>query len=116
MTEKDCLFCKIIAGEIPSDKVHEDDQCIAFRDISPQAPCHVLVVPKKHISTLSDLTDADSELAGHLVVVASKIATEEGGDEKGYRLVWNCGEGAGQTVFHIHLHLLSGRGFKWPPG
>jgi histidine triad (HIT) family protein len=112
----DCLFCKIIAGEIPSDKVFEDENVFAFRDISPVAPLHVLIIPKKHISTINDLETSDAETMGNLFLAAKTIAKQEGYDEAGYRTVMNCGEAAGQTVFHIHLHLLAGRELTWPPG
>ena len=114
MIEK-TLFEKIANREIPADLVFEDDLCIAFRDINPQAPTHVLIVPRKPIPTLDDLTEEDERLVGHLFLVASKIAKQEGLN-KGYRTVFNCGEEAGQTVFHIHLHLLGGRSLAWPPG
>ncbi|MCG8013774.1 MAG: histidine triad nucleotide-binding protein [Candidatus Thiodiazotropha weberae] len=96
--------------------VYEDDDVLAFRDINPQAPCHVLIIPKKHISTLNDLTEQDAELVGKLYLAAAKVAKQEGIDEAGYRTVMNCNEQAGQTVFHIHLHLLGGRRMNWPPG
>lgn len=114
MPEK-TLFEKIADHEIPADLVYEDDQCVAFRDISPQAPTHILIVPRKPIPTLDDLIEEDEALVGHLFVVASKLAKQEGLDD-GYRTVFNCGEAAGQTVFHIHLHLLGGRTLSWPPG
>ena len=110
------LFEKIIAGQIPADIVYEDDHCVAFRDINPQAPTHVLVIPRRHVATTDDLADGDAELVGRMALAAAKIAREEGVAEDGYRLVFNCNAGAGQTVFHIHLHLLGGRGFSWPPG
>lgn len=112
----DCLFCKIIAGEIPSDKVYEDEHVYAFRDISPVAPLHVLIIPKKHISMINDLEDDDAITMGRLFVAAKKITKELGVDEGGYRTVMNCGEDAGQTVFHVHMHLLAGRELTWPPG
>lgn len=112
----DCLFCKMIKGEIKPDVVLETDDVLAFRDINPQAPTHVLVVPKQHISTINDL-DVDHEaLIGKLYLAAKDVAQQEGISESGYRTVMNCGEGAGQSVFHIHLHLLGGRKMKWPPG
>jgi histidine triad (HIT) family protein len=114
MAEK-TLFQKIIDREIPSDIVYEDDQCVAFRDVNPQAPTHILVVPRKPIPTLDDLTEEDAPLVGHLFVVAKQIASDEG-LEDGYRTVFNCGEQAQQSVFHLHLHLLGGRSFSWPPG
>ncbi|MCG7871736.1 MAG: histidine triad nucleotide-binding protein [Candidatus Thiodiazotropha lotti] len=112
----DCLFCKFVSGEISPQTVYEDDDVLAFRDINPQAPCHVLIIPKKHISTLNDLTEQDAELVGKLYLAAAKVAKQEGIDEAGYRTVMNCNEQAGQTVFHIHLHLLGGRRMNWPPG
>lgn len=112
----DCLFCKMVSGEIQPDLVYEDDQVLAFRDISPQAPTHVLVIPKKHISTTNDIEPEDAELVGALHLAAKKVAADEGIAETGYRTVMNCNEGAGQAVFHIHLHLLGGRPMRWPPG
>ena len=111
-----CLFCRIIAGEIPSSKVFEDADLFAFNDINPQAPLHVLIVPKKHIATTNDLTAADEALVGKLVRRAAAIAKEKGFDQRGYRTLLNCNAEAGQTVFHIHLHLLAGRHLGWPPG
>ncbi|MEE9218336.1 MAG: histidine triad nucleotide-binding protein [Acidobacteriota bacterium] len=113
---KDCLFCKMVRREIPTKIQYEDDRVFAFHDINPQAPTHVLVIPKKHFSTLDDLADPDRELAGHLMLKASEIARDLGHAEKGYRLVANCRAEAGQSVFHIHLHVLGGRRFAWPPG
>ena len=112
----DCLFCKIIAKEIPSKTVYEDDQAVAFEDINPQAPTHILVLPRKHIAGLNDLAAADAALVGHLHLVAAKLARERGIADSGYRTVLNTGRGAGQSVFHLHLHLLGGRGMRWPPG
>jgi histidine triad (HIT) family protein len=112
----DCLFCKIIAGQIPARKVHEDERCLGFLDINPQAPTHALFVPRRHVETLNDTTIEDRELLGHLVFSASKVAREKGFAESGYRLVMNCNADAGQTVFHVHLHLLGGRAMAWPPG
>jgi len=111
-----CLFCKIIEREIPAAIVFEDDQMIAFNDINPQAPTHVLIVPKRHIETLTDLTEGDDEIVGALVRRAAAIAAERGFAAKGYRTVFNTNRDAGQTVFHIHLHLLGGRSMTWPPG
>jgi len=112
----DCLFCKFVSGEIQPNTVYEDDHVLAFRDINPQAPTHVLVVPKRHIATLNDLTGEDAELVGRLYLAARQVARQEGIDEPGYRTVINCNEQAGQSVFHIHLHLLGGRDMAWPPG
>jgi histidine triad (HIT) family protein len=112
---QDNLFLKIIERKIPANIVYEDDQCLAFRDINPQAPVHVLIIPKKVIRTHADVTDADKSLLGHLHLVAKKLANELG-LSSGYRLVLNCLESAGQTVPHLHLHLLGGRDMKWPPG
>ena len=111
-----CLFCKIIAGEVPAAKVYEDDQLIAFNDINPQAPMHLLVVPKRHVATLNDLSAADDGLVGSMVRRAAAIAKEQGFDGPGYRTVFNCNAQAGQTVFHIHLHVFGGRTMTWPPG
>lgn len=113
---EECLFCKIIDGEIDSDIVYEDEQVIAFKDINPQAPTHILIVPKKHISTLLDLDTEDNQLIGHIYQVANKLAKREGIAEDGFRVVSNCKEAGGQTVFHIHYHLLGGRDLQWPPG
>lgn len=112
----DCLFCKVRDGHIPAKKVFEDDRCFAFRDINPQAPSHVLVVPREHIPTLNDLGEAHEALAGHLLLVAAKIAKDEGHAETGWRTLFNTNKHAGQTVFHIHLHVLGGRAMSWPPG
>lgn len=112
----DCLFCKIANQEIPSKKAYEDDSVYAFHDINPAAPTHILLIPRKHIATLDDLEPEDEPLMGSLFTIASKLAVESGNAAKGYRTVFNCGAGGGQTVFHVHLHLLAGRPFKWPPG
>ncbi|HZJ30532.1 MAG TPA: histidine triad nucleotide-binding protein [Vicinamibacterales bacterium] len=112
----DCLFCKIIAGEIPGHLVYEDKDLVAFKDIEPQAPLHVLIVPRRHISTLNDLGPADDGIVGALVRRAAALAKKHGYSERGYRTVLNCNREAGQSVFHIHLHLLAGRGLNWPPG
>jgi len=111
-----CIFCRIIAKEIPSKIVYEDDYLIAFEDVNPQAPTHTLIIPRKHIPTINDLSEEDTALIGELIQKAKEIAADKGLSEDGYRLVFNCQEGAGQTVFHIHLHLLGGRAFGWPPG
>ncbi|WP_372966565.1 histidine triad nucleotide-binding protein [Marinobacter sp.] len=109
------IFTKIINREIPADIVYEDDQALAFRDINPQAPVHLLIIPKKPIATINDIVEDDRELVGHLYWVAGKLAQDMGFAEDGYRVVMNCGENAGQTVFHIHLHLLAGKPLGWPP-
>ena len=111
-----CLFCKIVAGEIPAKRVYEDEIVLAFEDINPQAPVHVLVIPKRHVATLNDLQASDDQLVGTLLRRAAAIAGERGLAAGGYRTVFNCNSDAGQTVFHIHLHLLGGRRMTWPPG
>jgi histidine triad (HIT) family protein len=117
MTDRDldCLFCKIVAGEIPSDRVYEDDAVIAFRDINPRAPTHILVIPRRHVEDVQHLTDADGDLLTRLFGAVRKLATDAG-LKSGYRVVTNVGPDAGQTVFHLHLHLLGGRSMGWPPG
>jgi histidine triad (HIT) family protein len=112
----DCLFCRIAQQQLPAAILHEDDRVVAFRDISPQAPVHMLVIPKKHVTTINDLQPDDAALVGHMVLTAQKLAKAEGIDESGYRLVMNCNREGGQTVYHIHLHVLGGRGMQWPPG
>jgi histidine triad (HIT) family protein len=112
----DCLFCKIIKREIPGSIVYEDDRVLAFNDINPQAPTHVLVVPKRHIASINDLTDDDDGMIGELARRAAAIAKERGIADGGYRLVFNTNRDAGQSVFHIHLHVLGGRSMQWPPG
>ncbi len=112
----DCLFCKMVSGDITPDTVYEDEDVLAFRDINPQAPVHVLVVPKQHVATLNDLDADNSALVGKMMMAAAKIAQQEGFAEQGYRTVMNCNDDGGQTVFHIHLHLLGGRVMHWPPG
>ena len=114
MTEK-TIFKRIIDGEIPADIVYEDEQCLAFRDISPQAPVHILVIPRKEIPSIDHLSDEDEHLVGHIYLVIKQIAAGEG-LENGYRVIVNCGEEGGQTVDHLHFHLLGGRGLSWPPG
>lgn len=111
-----CLFCRIATGEIPAKKIYEDDDVIAFHDINPQAPTHVLVVPRKHIATLDSMSDGDAALIGNVLLRAAQIARDQQLTADGYRVVVNTGEAAGQTVFHIHFHLLGGRNFGWPPG
>lgn len=113
---EDCLFCKVAAGEIPAEIVHQDDHLVAFRDIQPQAPTHILIIPRKHIATLLEATESDSDLLGRMQATAIRLARSEGLDRDGFRLVTNTLAGAGQSVFHIHLHLLGGRAFGWPPG
>ena len=116
MSENNCIFCKIIKGEISSTIVHRDERSIAFEDINAQAPVHVLVVPQEHIESLDEASQRDEALLGHLLRVAARIANERGLSESGYRTVINTGEGAGQSVFHLHVHLLGGRALAWPPG
>jgi len=112
----DCLFCKIIAGEIPSTKVHEDDQVLAFRDINPVALTHILIIPKKHIASINELTSADEGLVGHMFTSAQTLAVEEGVNESGYRLIINVGPDGGQEVYHLHLHLIGGQRMRHPMG
>jgi histidine triad (HIT) family protein len=112
----DCLFCRIAAGEVPSTKVHEDDVVVAIRDIAPRAPTHILLMPREHITSAAELTEAHGPLLGRLFAVAAQVAREEGIEESGYRLVSNVGRWAGQTVDHLHVHLMGGRTFSWPPG
>lgn len=111
-----CLFCRIVAGEIPATKVYEDDQLIAFNDITPQAPMHVLVVPREHVATMNDLDDGHDALVGAMVRRGAAIAAERGYSAGGFRTVINCNLDGGQTVFHLHVHVLGGRKFNWPPG
>jgi len=111
-----CLFCRIVAGEIPASKVYEDDQLLAFNDINPQAPMHVLVIPKAHVATANDLSPGHDALVGSMIRRAAAIAKERGYDGSGFRTVINCNAQAGQTVFHLHLHVLGGRAMAWPPG
>jgi histidine triad (HIT) family protein len=112
----DCLFCKILKGQIPASIIYEDERLIAFKDINPQAPLHALIVPKRHIASLNELTAEDDELVGEMVRRAAALANQQGYAERGFRTVFNTNAEAGQTVFHIHLHLLAGRGLTWPPG
>ena len=112
----DCLFCKIIAGDIPSAKVYEDDKVYAFRDIEPQAPVHILIIPKEHIASANEITEENASIVGHIFAVAAKIAKDEGIADGGYRIVNNCGQDGGQTVGHLHFHMLGGRSLQWPPG
>jgi histidine triad (HIT) family protein len=112
----DCLFCSIVEGETPADTVYQDERSLAFRDINPQAPVHVLVVPRDHMESLDDASQKDEALLGHLLRVAARVANEQGLSETGYRTVINTGAGAGQSVFHLHVHVLGGRSLNWPPG
>ena len=113
---EDCIFCKIVKGEIPCEKVYEDDKVLSFKDINPGAPNHVLIIPKKHIGSLNEVTEEDSVLIAHIFLVAKEIVKELGIAGTGYRIVSNCGEDGGQTVPHIHFHILGGRSLQWPPG
>ncbi|MBL8025467.1 MAG: histidine triad nucleotide-binding protein [Fibrobacteres bacterium] len=112
----DCLFCKIINGDIPAKKIHETPELLVFHDIAPKAPFHALVIPKKHITSLNELTVDDEKLIGSLFTAAKKVAADGAFAEKGYRVVFNCGADGGQTVGHLHMHLLGGRSLEWPPG
>lgn len=112
----ECLFCRIVRREIPADVVLETDALLAFRDINPQAPVHMLIIPRRHIPTLNDVRPDDADLAGKLMLAAAELARREGVADVGYRIVMNCNAGAGQSVFHVHLHLLGGRSLRWPPG
>jgi histidine triad (HIT) family protein len=113
---ENCIFCRIVKREIPAIIVYEDDFSIAFKDIKPQAPTHILIIPKKHIRTVVEADEEDKSLLGHLIYVATKIANKEDISQKGFRIVINCGLESGQTVWHIHIHLLGGRQMTWPPG
>lgn len=112
----DCLFCKVAAKQIPAKVIFEDDKVIAFHDINPQAPLHLLIIPKRHIGKINDLREEHASLIGHMILSAQRLAQSEGIADKGYRLVMNCNDDGGQTVFHIHLHMLGGRAMHWPPG
>ncbi|GJM07386.1 MAG: histidine triad nucleotide-binding protein [marine bacterium B5-7] len=112
----DCLFCKIAGGDIPAELLYEDEQVVAFADIAPQAPTHLLIIPREHIPTLNDLNADNAALVGHIALVAKQLAAEHGLADDGYRLIMNCNEHGGQTVFHLHCHLMGGRPLKWPPG
>jgi histidine triad (HIT) family protein len=116
MSDAKCLFCRIISGEIPAQIIFQNESCVAFRDINPQAPVHVLVIPRIHFASLSEATPEQEELLGHVLRVCAKIAKDEGLREDGFRTVINTGVGAGQSVFHLHVHLLGGRPLNWPPG
>lgn len=111
-----CIFCKIIKGEIPSQKVYEDDEVFAFKDINPEAPFHILIIPKCHIRNINEINHENSHIIAHIFEVINKITVEQGIDKNGYRVVSNCGEHGGQTVDHLHFHLLGGRNLAWPPG
>jgi histidine triad (HIT) family protein len=115
-TEQSCLFCRIAAGEIPSDIVYRDEHALAFHDINPQAPTHILVIPREHLESLDEASRRDETPLGHLLRIAARVANEQGLSESGYRTVINTGAGAGQSVFHLHLHVLGGRTLNWPPG
>jgi histidine triad (HIT) family protein len=114
--DPDCLFCKIAAGTFPADVVHQDDLVVAFRDIAPKAPTHVLLIPRRHIPSVAELSGVDSEMLGRLFTVSAQVARDAGVAKSGYRMVTNSGAGAGQSVFHLHFHLLGGRSMSWPPG
>ena len=114
--ERDCLFCRIVSGDLPSTPVHEDDLIVAIRDLNPQAPTHILLMPRAHVASADDLTRADGELLGRIFEVAAQLARSEGVAEDGYRIVTNVGRNGGQSVDHLHFHLLGGRRFTWPPG
>lgn len=113
---EDCIFCKIADGRVPADKVHEDDRCVAFNDLDPQAPTHILVIPKQHVDSLDKAVNDDGSLLGHLLLTAADIARHKGFSDDGYRVVLNTNADGGQTVFHLHAHLLAGRKFVFPPG
>jgi histidine triad (HIT) family protein len=116
MAADDCIFCKIVAGEIPAAKLFEDERAVAFGDVNPQAPTHALVIPRAHVASLGDAAESDEALLGHLLLVAARVAREAGHAEGGFRTVINTGAAAGQTVFHLHVHVLGGRRLTWPPG
>ncbi|HVF49013.1 MAG TPA: histidine triad nucleotide-binding protein [Pyrinomonadaceae bacterium] len=116
MAEQNCIFCKIVGGEIPADVVYKDERAVAFRDINPQAPVHILIIPREHLESLDDAAQSDEAPLGHLLRVAARVANEQGLSESGYRTVINTGTGAGQSVFHLHLHVIGGRTLTWPPG
>ncbi|MBI4532181.1 MAG: histidine triad nucleotide-binding protein [Candidatus Latescibacteria bacterium] len=111
-----CVFCKVVSGEVPSRRIYEDDDTVAFEDSNKMAPVHILIIPKRHIATLLDLTDGEADLVGKMILIANQIARERKIDRSGYRLVFNCNAGGGQSVYHLHLHLLGGRRMTWPPG
>lgn len=112
----DCVFCRIASGEIPAALVYQDDQIVAFEDLNPQAPLHILVIPRRHIASMNEVSGDDASLLGSMLIVAKELAGQRGIDQSGYRTVLNCNEDGGQTVWHLHLHLLGGRSMGWPPG
>ena len=116
MSEDSCLFCRIISSKTPGDLVYQDDRCMVIRDINPQAPTHLLVVPREHLESLDEATQKDEALLGHLLRIAARVANDAGHADSGYRTVVNTGAGAGQSVFHLHIHVLGGRSLSWPPG
>ncbi len=116
MTKQNCIFCQIIEGEIPAGIVHTDEHAIAFHDVNPQAPVHVLIIPRDHIESLDEASQRDEAMLGHLLRIAARVANDQGLSESGYRTVINTGAGAGQSVFHLHIHVLGGRPLSWPPG
>lgn len=116
MPEKNCLFCKIIAGEIPGEFVHQDDQCVVISDVNPQAPTHLLLIPREHLESLDDASQRDEAMLGHLLRIGARMANSQGHADSGFRTVINTGAGAGQSVFHLHVHVLAGRTMNWPPG
>jgi histidine triad (HIT) family protein len=116
MSEENCLFCKIVAGDIPGDFVHQDERCVVIRDINAQAPTHVLVIPRDHLESLDDASQKEEGLLGHLLRIGARVANDLGHTDSGYRTVINTGPGAGQSVFHLHVHVLAGRSLSWPPG
>lgn len=115
-SELECLFCRIVAGDIPAELIHQDELCVVIRDINPQAPTHVLVIPREHMESLDEASQRDEQLLGHLLRTSARVANSEGHSEGGYRTVINTGAGAGQSVFHLHVHVLGGRPMNWPPG
>ena len=116
MSDQNCLFCKIIAGDVPAEVLYHDERCVVIRDLNPQAPLHVLVIPREHLDSLDDAAQKDEPLLGHLLRVGARVANDQGYDEAGYRSVINTGAGAGQSIFHLHVHVLAGRPLNWPPG
>ena len=116
MPELSCLFCRVVAGEIPAELLHQDELCVVIRDVNPQAPTHLLVIPREHLESLDEVGRQDEEMLGHLLRMASRQANDQGLSESGYRTVINTGAGAGQSVFHLHVHILGGRPMNWPPG